>query len=220
MGKTQRRVKSNGMTDTLTFPNPMSHKRQAILDTALALFRAHGYRMIGIDRILAESGVAKMTLYKHFPSKDALIKTVLEARDQDFRAALTEFVATFATPEEKLRAVFLWHERWFKRDDFNGCMFINAAAEFPDPEHPARQIVIAHKDRIRAFLADILEIPMNDRESANHLAAQLSLLLDGAIVSAQLTNAPAALLAWRSAVVLLERAGIAVDAETLGESQK
>jgi AcrR family transcriptional regulator len=72
----------------------MSHKRQAILDTALALFRAHGYRMIGIDRILAESGVAKMTLYKHFPSKDALIKTVLEARDQDFRAALTDFVAT------------------------------------------------------------------------------------------------------------------------------
>jgi AcrR family transcriptional regulator len=193
-------------------------KRQAILDTALALFRAHGYRMIGIDRILAESGVAKMTLYKHFPSKDALIKTVLEARDRDFRAALADFVATFATPEEKLRAVFLWHEGWFKRDDFNGCMFINAAAEFSDPEHPARQIVVAHKDRIRAFLADILEMRMNDRESANHLAARLSLLLDGAIVFAQLTNDPAAApLAWCSAVVLLERAGLAADAQTLGE---
>jgi hypothetical protein len=114
--------------------------------------------------------------------------------------------------QEKLRAVFLWHGRWFKSDDFNGCMFINAAAKFPDSEHPARQIVVAHKDRIRAFLADILKIQMNDRESANHLAAQLSLLLDGAIVSA-----PAASLAWCSAVVLLERAGLAADAQTLGE---
>ncbi|MDR3351582.1 MAG: TetR/AcrR family transcriptional regulator [Zoogloeaceae bacterium] len=187
----------------------MNDKQQRILDTALALFRAHGYRMVGIDRILAESGVAKMTLYKYFPAKDALIRAVLEARDQDFCQSLAAFVATFPAPEEKLGAVFLWHEQWFRSDAFNGCMFINAAAEFPDPGHPARQIVSGHKRRIQGMLADVLAARLDDEESAAHLAAQLSLLLDGAIIAAQTTaNSDAARLAWHAATTLLHAAGI------------
>ncbi|MDR2091977.1 MAG: TetR/AcrR family transcriptional regulator [Azoarcus sp.] len=190
----------------------MNDKRQIILNTALTLFRAHGYRAIGIDRILAESGVAKMTMYKYFPSKDALIHAVLEERDRDFRQSLEVFVDAFAAPDEKLRAIFLWHERWFKSDDFNGCMFINAAAEFPDPAHPARQAVIEHKSRIQAFATSLLRTWPTGEETSKQLAAQFSMLLDGAIVSAQMTgDTTAARLAWQSATTLLHAAGLVIE---------
>jgi AcrR family transcriptional regulator len=190
----------------------MNDKRQLILNVALTLFRSHGYRMIGIDRILAESGVAKMTLYKYFPSKDDLIKAVLEERNRDFFQSLASFVETFSSPAEKLNAIFLWHENWFKSDVFNGCMFINAVAEFPDPEHPVRQIVQEHKARIQSFIAALLGAWLVDKETLALMSAQLSLLLDGAIVSTQVTENPAtALLAWHSATVLLRAEGVDIE---------
>ncbi|MDR3323549.1 MAG: TetR/AcrR family transcriptional regulator, partial [Zoogloeaceae bacterium] len=117
----------------------MLSKRQLILNTALVLFRAYGYRAVGIDRVLAESGVAKMTLYKYFPSKTALIAAVLEERDRDFLQSLTAFVQARQTPQAQLRALFLWHYRWFQDASFNGCMFINAVAEFPELNLAVRQ---------------------------------------------------------------------------------
>ncbi|MDR2164940.1 MAG: TetR/AcrR family transcriptional regulator [Zoogloeaceae bacterium] len=197
------------MEKTLDFV--MRDKRQVILDTALALFRSHGYRAIGVDRILFESGVAKMTLYKYFPSKDALIKSVLEALDKSFRDGLEAFVETFATPEERFGAVFVWHDRWFKSDSFNGCMFINAAAEFPEHGHLVRSTVARHKRHVQAFMASLLASRLEDGER-DRLAAQLSLLLDGAIVSAQATGeTDAARLAWRAAAILLKAAGIGIE---------
>jgi AcrR family transcriptional regulator len=162
---------------------------------------------VGIDRILAESGVAKMTLYKYFPSKDELIQAVLKRRDRDFQDALTAFVDACKTPEAKLQAVFVWHHDWFKSDTFNGCMFINAAAEFPN-DHPARSVICQHKRRLQAYVEALLQAWLAV-ESAHQLAAEFSLLLDGAIVSAQMTGNPdAALLAWCSAMKRLQAEGV------------
>ena len=114
-------------------------RRDQLIDTALDLFNRNGYHATGIDRILAEAGVAKMTLYKHFGSKDALIQAALERRDERWRAWFRDAVARRAeTPRGRLLAVFDALEEWFVRPDFHGCMFIRAAGEYAaldDPIH-------------------------------------------------------------------------------------
>jgi AcrR family transcriptional regulator len=198
------------MNDTAPL-RPANAKRQDILETALRLFQTHGYQAVGINCVIEESGVAKMTMYKHFASKDALIEAVLQERDRRFRHALGRFVARFPDFPQRLRAVFLWHHRWFCEPAFHGCMFINAAVEFPDPGHPARQVAIAHKGWLKtyvgALLAERLAVP-----AAERLAPQYAHLLDGATVAAQLSGDPAAaFLAWSAAVSLLRQEGVAIE---------
>jgi AcrR family transcriptional regulator len=189
----------------------MSDKRQIVLDAALALFRAYGYRAVGIDRIIAESGVAKMTMYKYFPSKNALIEAVLSEHDQCLRQSMMAGSDAFADPKDRLRALFLWHHRWFHEPSFNGCMFINAVAEFPEPGNSIRQVSIGHKARIESSMAAILA-PLLGADAAR-LAAQMSQLLDGATIGAQMAGADtAAFLAWRSAVGLLRQEGVPIEA--------
>jgi AcrR family transcriptional regulator len=189
----------------------LNDKRQSILETALQLFRAYGYQAVGIDRVIMESGVAKMTMYKYFASKNALIEAVLQERDERFRRSLKRFVALFSDPAERLRALFLWHHRWFREPSFHGCMFINAVAEFPEEEHPVRQVAIQHKQWLQSFIGSLLA-PMLATELAERLALQCAMLLDGATIAAQISvNNDAAFLAWRSAAGLLQQEGVSVD---------
>src|SRR3954470_22982183 len=96
-----------------------SPKRDLLMDTARRLFYRDGYRAVGIDTILAEAGVAKMTLYNHFASKEELIIAVLEQRDREFRESILATVnATGSNPEKRLLAVFDWLEGWFGSEDF------------------------------------------------------------------------------------------------------
>jgi len=192
----------------------MSDKRRVVLDAALGLFRAYGYHAVGIDRVIAESGVAKMTMYKYFPSKNALIEAVLNERDQRFRQSLVEFVDCFSDPRDRLRALFLWYHRWFNEPSFNGCMFINAVAEFPELNNSIRQASIKHKALIQAFIETILN-PMLAKDISQRLADQFLQLLDGATIAAQVAGvSTAAFLAWRSAVGLLLLEGIPIDLGT------
>ena len=196
----------------------MSDKRQLVLETALNLFRAHGYHAVGIDRVLAESGVAKMTMYKYFPSKNALIEAVLNEQDLRFRRSLLEFVNGVDDPREKFRALFLWHHCWFKEDSFNGCMFINAVAEFPEINSSIRQASINHKALIRDFIESILKQVLAT-DISQRLSAQFSQLLDGATIAAQVAgDRMAAFLAWRSAVGLLLLEGVQIEIGNAFES--
>ncbi|GHT94736.1 TetR family transcriptional regulator [Betaproteobacteria bacterium] len=191
--------------------NKPNDKRQIILEAALRLFRAYGYQAVGIDRVILESGVAKMTMYKYFASKNALIAAVLQERDARFRRALTHFVAQCPEPAERLRALFLWHHRWFQEPSFHGCMFINAVAEFPEAEHPVRQVAILHKKRLQEYMVSLLA-PLLAEEAAERLALQCAMLLDGATIAAQISvNHDAAFLAWRSATGLLRQEGLRID---------
>jgi 8-oxo-dGTP pyrophosphatase MutT (NUDIX family) len=145
-----------------------------------------------------------MTLYKYFPSKNDLILAVLQERDQVFRASLMAYVEQHLTLVDKIKAVFVWHQEWFNREDFSGCLFINAAAEFHDHKAAIHQLAAQHKQLIIAYLETLLVEAYP--ASAQPLALQLSLLLDGAIVAAQVSgHSHAAMVAWEVAEQLIDK---------------
>src|SRR5262245_24105584 len=119
-----------------------SEARQRILVTAERLFYQYEIRTVGIDRIIAEAGVAKMTLYKHFPSKDDLILAVLQHREQGvmefFRSAVERHARKARNP---LRAFVAALKDFFESPGFRGCPYQNAAVELADPAHPGTDFV-------------------------------------------------------------------------------
>ena len=171
------------MANTSTKTAGSTPKRDLLLDTAAKLFYRDGYHAVGIDTILAEAGLAKMTLYHHFSSKEELIVAALGRRGETIGAAIGAAVeAAGPSPRKQLLALFDWHEQWFNSKDFNGCAYIRAVGEYPDAKSPIHQVVAKQKqaarDRIKALLE---EMKISD---ATKLATQIHLLLEGAIVSA------------------------------------
>jgi AcrR family transcriptional regulator len=164
-----------------------SLRRDHLVQTALALFSRHGYHATGIDRILAESGVAKMTLYKHFRSKDDLILAVLRHRDEQFRRWFqAEVEARTAHPQERLLAVFDVLETWFQEPDFNGCCFINATAEYGRQNDPVHLAAAEHKTRVTEYLHMLAEAA--NAAAPAEVARQMMLLVNGAVVSAHVSG--------------------------------
>lgn len=176
----------------------MQNKRELLIGKATELFSQGGYNAIGIDRIIAEANVAKMTMYKHFPSKNALILAVLSERDKEFMQSLMSYVEQFSSFSEKLKALFVWHHTWFKREDFHGCMFINASAEFHNPSDAIHQLSAQHKQHIIDYIQYLLKDA--SCRQAKKLAVQITMLLDGAIVAAHVMgNLNSAMEAWEIA---------------------
>jgi AcrR family transcriptional regulator len=183
-------------------------RRDHLVDTALILFNRNGYHATGIDRILAESGVAKMTLYKHFKSKDDLILAVLRRRETLFLEHLIgriEAVAT--TPKAQLLGLFDALDEWFGEQDFSGCMFIKAAGEFAPPSGPIHVAASAHKHVLLKYLRELAA--MAGASKPRELAAGFMLLAEGAIVMAHVAGErDAAKQAKRTAKLLLENTGL------------
>jgi len=107
---------------------PMS-KRETIITTAMTLFNQKSYTSIGVDKIIAESNVAKMTFYKYFSSKEILIEECLQRRIVEVQASLLEKVNSTHDPLNKLKSVFNWYMDWINTEDFNGCLFKKATIE-------------------------------------------------------------------------------------------
>ncbi len=166
---------------------PVSAKRQHLLATAWRLFYRDGYRTVGIDTLLAEADLAKMTLYNHFPSKDDLIVAVIGKRSEEVLAGLAGAVAAAGRSREaRLLAVFDWLEVLFASKDFNGCAFIRALSEFPEPSHPIHKAAWSHKQSVRKILMRLAaEAGARD---PGVLADSLRLLIDGALVAAHATG--------------------------------
>src|SRR5262245_20030510 len=179
-----------------------SEARQRILETADRLFYQEGVRTVGIDRIIAEAGVAKMSLYKHFPSKDDLILAVLQYREEGvlnfFRSAMERHGKKAKTP---LRAFFAALKDFFESPGFRGCPFQNAAIELADPAHPGTKFVRGHKQRFQEFLAGLVEEALGKR--AAKVAPAVGLLVEGAIVTAVIQGAPDAADVARDAALRL-----------------
>ncbi|MGB7563415.1 MAG: TetR/AcrR family transcriptional regulator [Prochlorococcaceae cyanobacterium] len=168
-----------------------SAKRDVLLDTAEELFARQGYRAVGIDAVLAQAGVAKMTLYKHFRSKEELIAAVLERRGKSIAAALAERIAVApAEPRARLVAVFDWLEEAVRSPEFHGCLFIKAASEYPAAEDLPRQAALAFKEGCRQLLERLCrDLGADDPEG---LARELQLLIEGTLVMAFLQRNPQA----------------------------
>jgi AcrR family transcriptional regulator len=158
--------------------------RERILDTASELFYRDGYHAVGIDTIIARSGVAKMTLYRHFPSKDDLIAAHLERANAEFWDWLEGEVAAVDDPHAKLVTAFDATAKLATSTRCLGCTFQAAASEFPDLDHPGHRVALAHKQRVLERLTDLAhEAGLRDPDD---LATQLLLLMDGAWVAARL----------------------------------
>ncbi|WP_166831630.1 TetR/AcrR family transcriptional regulator [Thalassoroseus pseudoceratinae] len=161
-----------------------SDARQRILETAERLFYAEGVRAVGIDRIVAEASVAKMSLYNHFASKDELILAVLQYReeqvDQMFVNSMTRHVDQGMN---KLEAFFAALKEWFEAENFRGCSFINAAVELADAEHPASQFSVEHKRRFYAMVKAIIS-EVAGTKAAERTSEAIALLVEGAIIKA------------------------------------
>lgn len=192
------------MTQT-TDPTRASDARERLLQTAIRLFGEEGIRATGIDRLLAEAGVAKMTLYKHFGSKDDLVVAALRRKDELFRETFAAMVGLRTDPRARLLGVFDALERWFSREDYRGCLFLNAAAELADCECCGREAIAEHKAWVLGQLRTLAgEAGAGDPGA---LADQLMLLFEGAIVRSYVTGRPdVARDARRAAAVLLDGA--------------
>lgn len=160
-----------------------SPKRDHLVETAWRLFYRDGYHAVGIDTILAEAGVAKMTLYNHFASKEELIIAVLETRHAQFSGSMNEAIELAgAAPMKRLLAVFDWLENWIEGESFNGCAFIRAVVEFPAADEKPHQVAAAHKNAVVDRLVELCR-EAGVRDAAT-VGRQLALLLEGAIVTA------------------------------------
>jgi AcrR family transcriptional regulator len=166
-------------------PSAVSDKRQHIIDTAYALFKHSGFHATGIDRIIAEANVAKMTMYRHFPNKDGLIVEVLAHRARRFDRQLDRLGEEPASAEQKIDAIFDWYEFWFQRPDFRGCLFAHALAEFGDPAHPVFQAAFQQKHDLKRRLQKILDDAMPPDRSEPVSAAVL-MLIEGATLLAEM----------------------------------
>jgi AcrR family transcriptional regulator len=158
--------------------------RERILETAGRLFYRDGFHAVGIDTVIAEAGVAKMTLYRHFPSKDELIAAYLERSNREVMDWLEDAVARVDDPRAKLVAAFDAVTKLATSPRCLGCTFQAAAAEFPDPDHPGHRVALAHKRAILERFGSLArEAGLRDPDG---LAAQLLLLMDGAWVAARM----------------------------------
>jgi AcrR family transcriptional regulator len=182
----------------------MSEKKRVLIDTASRLFSQFGFHAVGIDRIIAESRVAKMTLYKYFPSKRRLVIEVLNEQGATFMAGIAAAVTPHTDPLDKLHAIFQWHDAWFRSERFTGNMLIHAAAEFHAEEN---EILSASQVQRSAFVQSLERILHErfDGATASRLARRCALLLDGAMLARQLSGrVDAARDAWEIARGLIE----------------
>jgi AcrR family transcriptional regulator len=170
----------------------MASKREQLIDTALGLFNQHGFHATGIDRIVAEAGVARMTLYNHFKSKDELILATLHRRDEEFRNWFMRAVEDrTSAPRGRLLALFDVLGEWFRGEamggqPFLGCTFIKAACEFTDGASAEHRAAAMHAD----LLHDYVKKLARDAGAVDPdlLAGQLMLLKQGAIVVAHVSG--------------------------------
>lgn len=179
-------------------------KRDHLVETAQSLFAKEGFKGVAVDRLIAEAGVAKMTLYKGFRTKDELILETLKRRDTRLRNwFMREVAAATSAPQKRLTACFDVLETWCDRPDFNGCYFVSALTEYADEAHPAHRAAKEHK---RLMLDHIIELcDAAGIADPEELARDLRLLMEGATVSKlTLNDATAFQRAKRMAMLKIE----------------
>ena len=158
--------------------------RDRVLETASRLFYAEGVHAVGVDRIIAEAGVAKATFYHHFPAKDELVRAYVNEQSRQQKAIAAGLPES--APREKLLAVFDSVDDAAREPTYRGCPFVNAAAEYPDPAHPVREAIAEHRRWFRELVRDLLvaDAHPDPERTADMLAA----LKDGLFVRADLDD--------------------------------
>ncbi|MEM7063079.1 MAG: TetR/AcrR family transcriptional regulator [Cyanobacteria bacterium P01_B01_bin.77] len=178
--------------------------KEHILDVADQLFYGQGLHAIGIDRVIAEAKIAKTSLYRYFPSKDALIQAYLERRSQQFWQLLEAYLTDCEPqPIAQLMGMVDFMAELLETPECQGCPFLLAASEFADASHPSRQVTVVHKremcDRITTLAKDA---NLNQPQT---LAAQLTILIDGGFSQARYLAEPIGHTFKKTAMTLLDQ---------------
>ncbi|MED7929130.1 TetR/AcrR family transcriptional regulator [Nonomuraea sp. LP-02] len=163
-----------------------SEARSRLLGTATRLFYAEGLHTVGIDRIVAEAKVTRATLYRHFPSKDELVVAYLRGADQAIHDRVGEALGSGRPAADILRAIAGSIAEDIRTPGFRGCAFLNAVAEYPDPEHPVHRAVLAHR---QWFLSTVTDLLARAGETPPEPAGRhVVMLRDGAMAAGCLTD--------------------------------
>lgn len=181
-------------------------KRQQVVDKAGELFSQHGFHPVGVDWIIDESGVARMTLYRHFSGKDDLIKEVLEQRYTYVMGSIAEKLSPLPDATARLKGIFDWYGAWFRTPEFAGCLFERALAEFGSTCPKVTDVAVRYRDDLLAMMETLLKdvVPAN---TARQLAGVYVMLLSGATADARAIGDPSvASQAWHAAETLLNQA--------------
>jgi AcrR family transcriptional regulator len=160
--------------------------RERLLNTALRLFYEDGIGRVGVDRIVSEAPVTRATFYRHFRSKDELVASCLQMFDAVRRSQAETLAASHPAPTEQLRAIAAGIGDELCAPGFRGCVFINAAAEYPDPQSAPRRAIAEHRRWFAEHLRTLLVTaghPHPDR-AARHLV----MVRDGAMVAGSLAD--------------------------------
>lgn len=164
-----------------------SSRRQDLIDSAIGLFNEQGFHATGIELILDKTRMSKKTLYTYFRSKEELVLAALRHYDSRFR---NDFMGKVdkASPsaEGRLLAIYDVAEAWFAQKDFFGCLFITVASEYPDRSSPIRQTSYEFKRLMRLYIKSLCD--QLDISDPAGLADELSLLFEGATVTAQISG--------------------------------
>lgn len=157
-----------------------SDPRQRLLEAATHLFFKQGYHATGINQVIDEAGVAKASLYMHFPSKEALLLAFLEYRHETWFAGLHAATAKAKSPGKKVLAAFDFLQQMNTAENFRGCAFLNTLSEMTGKDKAALDIIRNHKNDLRAFFTQVLQ------HAAPAVQTQVYLLFESAIVESQL----------------------------------
>lgn len=163
-----------------------TRSRENLLKAAAELFYESGIHASSVDSVVARAGVAKPTFYQHFSSKADLVTAVMALRSDNWNQAMEHQIAQAETDEGRLLAVFVFLESFIEDETFRGCALVNASVEVLDPANPARKIAESNKKSNRDRLLNLATaLGIKDAEA---LSWDLSMLFEGAIVSAYVEN--------------------------------
>jgi len=183
--------------------------RDKLFQIAAGLFNQHGYRAVGVDTISSASGIGKMTLYRHFASKDDLIVAFLKQSNQEFWQYFQQSTQDVPAPREKLLAFFAALQNYLASPACFGCPFINVVSEYPEIDYPGHQVALEHKQSVLAWFNQLaVEAKAKNPEM---LANALLLLMDGAYIGTRMFGRSPA----NPAANVAQAAQILIDAQCI-----
>ncbi|MGH7242701.1 MAG: TetR/AcrR family transcriptional regulator [Phycisphaerales bacterium] len=196
------RIRGKSVTELLGVPPAPTTGRERLVAAAIELFYRRGFVAVGVDQVIDEAGVTKTTFYKHFEGKDDLMVAAVQRREEWESAAWGRAIRKIAgdDPHMQLLAMFDVMDIWFNEPDYRGCMFVNAAAEFPNPNDPVHQAAADYKRRAHDNWRNLAIAGGADKAGADTFADCYAALLEGAMVLRQTQGRNDAARAVRPAV--------------------
>jgi AcrR family transcriptional regulator len=176
--------------------------KEHIIQTAARLFHEQGYNLTGINQVIEEAGVAKASLYYHFPSKEDLCVAYLQRRNDNWFNGLAHYLDGVEDAREKLIKTFEYRAIHMKKNNFGGCSHIKIVSELPQRAQKIDKKVIENKERQRNFFLDLArQLPGVDKKEAVNLADKIFLYFDGATVQCQVYRDTAPVKTAKKAVI-------------------